>query len=196
MSTCLPFSAAMNAARSVAADQPVHGPRRLHVGLDRVDGVLLVGGLAVGESLLELLEPFGFDLEGEAGAALALGVELQQLAGHLLGRLAGAGLHTLPDRPAELAQWRRVAPGADVARDLGQLVDRHEHAVGAGEVELEVVARHSGDGLGVKPGEARDPVVLVDHDVPGAQVGEATQATGPGPRRVRGAAAADEPVLG
>ena len=65
------------------------------------------------------------------------------------------------------------AAGADVAADLGELVDGHEHAVRARVLEVQVVARDVGDGLGVKAGEARDPVVLVDDDVAGAQLGEA-----------------------
>ena len=184
------------AVADVAADEPVHRARGLHVGLDRVDGVALVRGLAVGEGLLELRQPFGLHVEGVAGAALALGVELEQLARHLLGRLAGARLHALPGRAAELAQRRGRAAGADVARDLGQLVDRHEHAVGALELELQVVAGDPGHGLGVEAGEAGDAVVLVHDDVARAQVGEAAQAAGARPRPVLGAAPADEPVLG
>ena len=75
------------------------------------------------------------------------------------------------------------AVGADVARDLRQLVDRHEDLVVALELEVEVVARDAGDGLGVEAGEARDAVVLVDDDVARAQVGEAS-AAGRGPLRV------------
>ena len=90
------------------------------------------------------------------------------------------------------------AAGADVARDLRQLVDGHEDAVGAGVLELEVVAGDAGDGLGVEAGEARDAVVLVDDDVARAQVGERAQGAAPARRALRplGAAAAEQPVLG
>ena len=90
------------------------------------------------------------------------------------------------------------AAGADVAADLGQLVDGHEHAVRAGVLEVQVVARDVGDRLGVEPGEARDPVVLVDDDVAGAQVREAPQTPRAG-ARVRSLwrpSAAEQPVLG
>ena len=74
------------------------------------------------------------------------------------------------------------AAGADVAADLGELVDGHEDAVVPRVLEVQVVARDRRDRLGVEAGEAGDAVVLVDDDVAGAQVGEDAQA----PRRRSG----------
>jgi len=54
-----------------------------------------------------------------------------------------------------------AAAGADIAADLGQLVDGHEHPVRARVLQVEVVARDPGDRLGVKPGEC-----LVIEDAP------------------------------
>ena len=79
------------------------------------------------------------------------------------------------------------AAGADVAGDLGELVDRQEDLVRARELEVEVVARDAGDRLRVEAREARDAVVLVDDDVAGAQVGERAQ-------RARGARPRPAPV--
>ena len=163
------------AVADVAADQAVHRPRRLHVGLDELDRVALVGGLGVRERVLELALPVGVERERVALAALALGVQIQQLAGELLRRPPGPRLDRLPARAAELRQRRMGAAGADVAADLGELVDRHEHPVRARVLQVQVVARDAGHGLRVEPGEAGDPVVLVDDDVAGAQVGEAAQ---------------------
>ena len=136
--------------------------------------------------------------ERVALAALALGVEVEQLAGQLLGRAPRPRLDRVPAGAAELRQRRVRAAGADVAADLGELVDRHEHAVRARVLEVQVVARDVGDGLGVEAGEPRDPVVLVDDDVAGAQVGEAAQHAAPALRPARSgrAAAAEQPVLG
>ena len=167
------------AVADVAADQPVHRPRRLHVGLDELDRVALVGRLGEREGVLELALPVGVERERVALAALALGVQVEQLAGELLGRAAGAGLDRLPARAAELGQRRVRAAGADVAADLGQLVDGDEHAVRARVLEVQVVAGDAGHRLGVEAGEAGDPVVLVDDDVAGAQVGEAAQHAAP-----------------
>ena len=186
------------AVAHVAADEAVHRARRLHVGLDELDGVTLVGRLGVGEGVLELALPVAVDGERVALAALALGVEVEQLAGQLLGGAPRAGLDRLPAGAAELGQRRVRAAGADVAADLGQLVDRDEHPVRAGVLEIEVVTGDAGDGLGVKAGEAGDPVVLMDDDVAGAQVGEAAQdpAAALTPGLLGGSPALEEPVVG
>ena len=143
--------------------------------------------------------PVGVGRERVALAALALGVQVQQLARQLLGGPPRARLERVPAGAAELGQRRVLAARADVAADLGELVDRHEHAVRARVLEVQVVARDARDGLGVEPGEARDPVVLVDDDVAGAQLGEAPQhaaAADPRPPVRSAAPAAEQPVLG
>src|SRR5919204_109824 len=96
----------------------------LHVGLDLLDRVALVGRLLVGEARLEVALPLAVLGEGVAVAAAALGVEVEQLAGELLGGATGARLHRLPRLAAELAQRGVRSAGADVAADLRQLVDR------------------------------------------------------------------------
>ena len=173
------------AVADVAADQPVHRALGLHVGLDGLDRLALVGRLAVRERRLELAQPVRVGLERVAAPALALGVQVEQLAGELLRGAAGARLDLVPARAAELGERRRVAVGADVARDLRQLVDRHEDLVVALELEVQVVARDAADGLRVEAGEARDAVVLVDDVVAGAQVGEAAQQAAAAARRPR-----------
>ena len=111
------------AVADVAADQPVHRTRRLHVGLDHLDRVALVGRLGEREGVLEVALPVGVERERVALAALALGVQVEQLAGQLLGGSPGPGLDRVPPLAAELRQRRVGAAGADVAADLGQLVD-------------------------------------------------------------------------
>jgi hypothetical protein len=74
-----------------------------------------------------------------------------------------------------------AAARADVAADLRELVDRHEDAVGAGELELEVVARDAADGLRLEARELGEAVVLVDDDVAGAQVGERAEGSAAAP---------------
>jgi hypothetical protein len=189
------------AVAHVAADQAVHGALLLHVGLDPLDRLALVGRLLPGELRLELAQPLGVLRVAEARAPLALRVEVDELAGQLLGGAPGAGLQRLPRLAAELGQRRMAAARADVAADLRQLVDRHEHLVRAGELELEVVARDAADGLGVEAGEAREAVVLVDDDVARAQVGERAQGAAPPASEVHaagplGALAAEQAMLG
>ena len=107
---------------------------------------------------------------------------LEQLAGQLLGGAAGARLHRLPARAAELAERRVRAAGADVAGDLGELVGGDEDAVVALVFEVQVVARDVRHGARLEAGEARDAVVLVDDDVARAQLGERAQAPRAGAR--------------
>ena len=107
-----------------------------------------------GKALLEVELPLAVGRERVAGAALALGVEVDQLAGERLGRAAGAHLLLLPLLAAELRQRRVAGVGADVAGDLVELVARHEDAVAVLVLELEVVARDAADGLRLEAGEA------------------------------------------
>jgi hypothetical protein len=85
---------------------------------------------------------------------------------------------------------RRVAGvGADVAADLVELVAGHEDAVAVQELELEVVARHAADGLGLETCEAGDAVVLVHDRRSSSQVRERRDRAGLRPGRALGAAA-------
>ena len=78
------------AEADVAADEPVHRPRRLEVLLDGLDRPGLVVGLPVRERRLEPLEPLVREIEARALGPLALRVEREQLARELPHRLAGA----------------------------------------------------------------------------------------------------------
>ncbi len=163
------------AEADVAADEPVHRPRRLEVLLDGLDRVLLVGRLAVRERRLELLQPLVLEVVGDALARLPLRVERDQLAGELLHRLARARLEQLPRLAAELRERGRGRVGADVARHLAELLVRDVEAVLAAEREQEVVARDAGDLLRLEAEQLPDAVVLVHDVVAGAQVGERLQ---------------------
>ena len=116
------------------------------------------------QSLLEVVR--------DARRLLALRVEREQLAGELAHRLARAVLEVLPRLAAELRQRRRLRVGADVARDLADLLVRDVQAVLAAEGEQEVVARDAGDRLRLEAEQLPDAVVLVDDVVARAQVGE------------------------
>ena len=134
-----------------------------------------------------------------AGAPPALRVQVDQLARQRLGGAPGAELHLLPLLAAELRKRRVGRVGPDVAADLVELVARHEDAVAAAVLELEVVARHTAHGLGVEPGEARDPVVLVYDRVARTEVGERGDRARPGAGPAApplGAPAPQQPVLG
>ena len=170
------------AVADVAADHPVHRVRLLHVGLDLVDGPELVGGLDVGEGVLELALPRGVRPERVPGRGGARGVEPDQLAGDLLDRLAGAALGLLPVRAAEAVQRRGLA--ADVAGDRLERVGGDVEpvarlaALGGGVLDDQVLAGRAADGalhhldvladavLGVHDEVARPQLQRVDHGAP------------------------------
>ena len=118
---------------------------------------------------------------GDAGHGLAARVEPDQLARELLDGLAGTALQQQPGLAAELRQRGRLRVGADVARDLSDLLVRDVQPVLAAEAEEQVVARDAGDLLRLETEQLPDPVVLMDDVVAGAEVGEGLKrATEPG----------------
>ena len=162
------------AVADVAADEPVHRDRALHVGLDLVDADQLVGGLDVGEGVLELALPRGVGAEGVALGGHPGAVEPDQLAGDLLDVLLGPALGLLPVGAAQLVQRRGLA--ADVAGDLVELVGRHGQPVGrlaalaGGVLDDEVLAGGAADGALHHLDEPAHAVLLVDDEVAGPQL--------------------------
>ena len=151
------------AVPNVAADQVVHGMRRLHGLLHGVDGLKLIAGLRVGEGVLHLVLPQGVRREGVAGQHLPRGVQRDQLVGHLSG---GALCPLLGPRPllaAEPRQRRRVVSGRDVGRDPVQVLRRHVELVALGVLQREVLALAVVTGDASHAREARDAVVNVNN---------------------------------
>src|SRR5207342_482887 len=124
--------------------------------------------------------------EGVTLADLALGIEIDQLAGHRARRPPRPRLEVLPALAAQRAERGLVALRSDVAADAGELVRGGEHPVAAAVLQLEVVPRDAGEGLGVEAGEAGDAVILVDHVVADSQLDRSGQSR-PGRDRRRGA---------
>ena len=133
------------------------------------------GVSAYGEARLELLHEVVLDVVRVPRGALALGVEREELPGQLARARAGARLDELPGLAAELRERRRGAVGADVARDLADLLVRDVEPVVAPEREEEVVARDAGHRLRLEAEELADAVVLVDDVIAGPEVGEALE---------------------
>ena len=122
-----PYGDLRLAVADVAADDPVHRRDAFHVVLHVVDGGELVRRLHERERVLELALPRGVLGERVALGRLARGVQLDQLAGDLADRLAGAALALGPVAAAHLVQRRLLA--ADVPGDLVELVGRHVQPV-------------------------------------------------------------------
>ena len=120
------------AVADVAAEEAVHGRLALHVVLDLADRAELVLGLLELERLLELGLPVALGAEAEALERLALGVELQELVGHVLDGLLRPLLGLLPRARPQLVERREGRPDLGVFLDEVQVLDR--------DVELVVVA--------------------------------------------------------
>ncbi len=97
------------AVADVAAEEAVHGLGGFHVGLDVGDGGELVVGLVEVEGVFELALHVGVGGEGRALDGLALGVELEELGGHVGHGLFDAGLGLLPALRAEFVELGRGA---------------------------------------------------------------------------------------
>ena len=121
------------------------GVVRFHVVLDGADGGELVVGLVVVEGVFEFLLEFVVWREGRALRGVALGVELEQLGGHVLHGLAHAGLGLLPLLRAEPVEDGR-GTGVGGAVFLDQVEARE------GDVELGLLGEfenHEFDGEAV-----------------------------------------------
>ena len=146
----------------VSAQQAVHGPGRLHVGLDVVDGGALVCRECVGEGRLHLLLLGGVRLEGMPLDARTTRVQVHEVKGEALGVLAGLVRCAGPVRRVQAREARARAVRANVARDAVHLLERHEELVAAGILEKEVVALATAHLLAHDVGKQRDAVRGVD----------------------------------
>ena len=181
------------AVAHVAAQQPVHRRRRFHVVFDGADGRCLIVGLVVIECVFELA--LEFVVLGECGAlrGVALGVELEQLRGHVLHGLAHARLGFGPLLRAEPVEHRRGS-GVGGAIFLDQIEARERNVeLGAlgefqnHELDREAVLRDLFQALIL-----RDAVLHVHHVVADAEIakvgdkGRGLRSFGLGPRRYVG----------
>ncbi len=161
------------AVAHVAAEEAIHGGGGFHVVLDGADGGELVVGLVVIEGVFEFL--LEFVVFGESGAlgGVALGVELEQFAGHVLHGLAHAGLGLGPLLGAEpVEDGRGTGVGGTVFLDEIEAGERDVELGGFGEFE-----NHEFDGEAVLHDffEAlvlRDAVFDVDDIVADGEVAE------------------------
>src|SRR5258708_1673892 len=104
---------------------------------------------------------------------------------------ASACLQVVPRLAPELRERRATRVGADVARDLADLLVRNEDPVFPSEPEQEVVASDAGDLLRLEPEQLRNAVVLVDDVVASPQIGERCERATDGRCCARRAAAED-----
>src|SRR5579884_2947087 len=111
---------------NVAAQEPVHGIRTFHVALDLLNNGELIFRFGELESVLELALPVAVGREAEAFARAALGVELQELLGHVAHASFHARLGALPrDATQAIERWGRAFAGASEFLDQVHARERH-----------------------------------------------------------------------
>ena len=121
------------AVSDVAAEQPIHRRWHFHVSLDVSNRRRLIGRQLVRKRALELLLPVCICREGVPRHGFALGVELQELFGHVAHRLLDARLRLLPRRPAQA-----IERGAGAA---GEFLNQVETFDGDEQLVVAVVAK-------------------------------------------------------
>ncbi len=92
------------AEADVAAEQPVHRPRLLHVGLDRGDRRQLVGRFLVGKRGVELALPVRVGGKRDAGPRGAGGLQLEHVGGQIGDGLPRRLLLPHPHSAADVGQ--------------------------------------------------------------------------------------------
>ena len=171
------------AVADVAADQPVHRDRPLHVGLRLLDRLQLVGRLLVRERLLDLLLERAVGRERVTRCREPAAVEDDELGRDVAHRLADPRTRLLPVRAAHLRELRFLAAGvlADEPDVLGVDVD----AVAALELDDEAVARDAEHLARFHAEVAADAVHAVHDEVAGGEALVVVLALRRAPRGVR-----------
>ena len=175
------------AVPDVAADEAVHRDRPLHVALDVVDGLELVGRLLERERLLHLVLPRRVGSERVTGRRQALPVEHDELLGDLAHRAAHTRSLLLEVGAAHAVERRRLAAG--VLAHEPDLVGGHVD-LAVLELEPEVVALDAAHGERLHLEVAADAVLVVHDVVAGLRDRRSSPARAA--RRARGGARADD----
>ena len=113
------------AVAHIADDQPIHRLHAFHARLHVFDGGFLIGSESVLERVFELVLPGSVLAVGVTLNQFALGVELQQLFGHVAHRAFSSGLRLLPADAAKLIKRRFVPFVPRVPLDKIQPLDRN-----------------------------------------------------------------------
>ena len=174
------------AEADVAAEQAVHRAGGLHIPLHLGDAAELIVGLGKGEVILKLALPRRIGGKGEACAALALGIELDQAVGQILDRSLCLLLGLFPTVAAELIELDGAVLGrADVFIDEVHLGGGHVEHVRPLVLDFDVILDDPVHLHLLHAHVAADAVELVDDQIAGGQVGEGIELLAVGRLRLR-----------
>ena len=101
----------------IAAKQAVHRVRLFHIAFDFVNRPQLVGGFIIGEAAFKVALHIDIRRKRIALHFLALGVQRNQLVGHIFDRLAHLGTRFFPFFAADAVEFNRP-PGFVVRADI------------------------------------------------------------------------------
>ena len=180
------------AVADVAADEAIHRHPVLHVGQDRLDGLLLIRRLVEGEGLLERPEHRVRRREGVPGQRRPLRVELHQLLGDLARLRRHPASLLLPGPGPQLVEPHGIGLAARIPVDQADAIDGQVDRA-AVVLELQEVLRNAAHGELLEPAVAADPMLVVDDEIALRDLAEVTE-TGRLRRRpglARGARAED-----
>ena len=175
--TCLPFIAAMKAARSATSVLPkptspqieaIHRPAGGEIVEHGGNGGMLVVGLLVRKAGAELVVEAGVDRKPRRLVQLPLGGDLDQFAGDLADAVLHPRLARLPGGRAEAVELDAGLLRA-VARQKLDVLDRQEQLVAAGVVDLQAIVRRAGGLDGAQADEAADAVIDMDDEIAGGE---------------------------
>ena len=99
------------AKADIAADESIHRSGRFHILLDFSNRLALVFGGRVLERIFKLALEFAVGREGETFRHSSLGVEFEQLVGHIDQPSLDLGLGAVPGLPAHAIETRLTASG-------------------------------------------------------------------------------------
>src|SRR5262245_564482 len=166
------------AIANITAQQAIHRRRRFHVTLDVPYGRRLIDGQLVRKRALEFLLPVRIRREGVAWYRLPLGVQLQQLLGHVAHRFLDARLGFFPRRPTEAVEgW---TGSACVLLNEIEALDGDEQLVVAVIAQLEKflqtstrsAARLRARGELLQSDELANPMIDMDHEVANFEIAQ------------------------
>ena len=161
------------AVAHIAAEQPIHRRRRLHVVFDVRDRRFLIRCQLVLERALELLLPVRIGAERVSRDCLARRIELEQLFGHVAHGFLDLRLGTFPGRAAEPIDGRLCRAG--VLLNEIEPLDGNEQFVVARIMQLDEFLLVVADADFLQANEDADAVVDVDDGIADLQIAEIRQ---------------------
>ena len=168
------------AVADIAADQPVHRLRPLHICLDLPDGCHLICRLLKGEGSLKLPLPGGIRGASKSFGYLPCGIKLYEFPGHFANGGPDPFLCPRPRVRSQTIQRGSACGGVgtDIALDEVEFVDRDVELIATRILQQEAIAFHltHRDLLqSVKPANA---MVQVNHHISWLQILESVESAG------------------